>query len=563
MDGQEWWKGAVVYQIYPKSFQDVNGDGIGDIRGIIKRLDYIKELGANVIWLCPVYKSPMMDNGYDIADYYHVDPMFGTDEDLEELLRIAEEKDIKILMDLVVNHTSCQHEWFQKALENPDGKYGKYYIFRKGSNGGPPDNLRSYFGGSAWEPVGKDDLYYFHCFAKEQPDLNWENQELRQEIYLMINYWLDKGIKGFRIDAIGNIKKNFAKDYYQPDGADGMCYAGHWTQNQPGIETLLKEMDDCTFRPHNSMTVAEVSVPEERLGEFIGKDGFFRMVFDFSYADIDVPDSAEWYKPTGWTIADLREKIFHSQYVTQEAGWGCTYLENHDQPRSVNKYIREGDINYHSKTMLAMLFLCLRGTPFIYQGQEIGMSNIRMDSVEDYNDIATIDQYQRALKDGVSEEEAWSAMYRRSRDNSRTPMQWNSEKNAGFSDADKTWLKVNPNYRWLNVEAEKKEAVSVLNFYKALIRLRRDSQYSDLFINGDFKPHEEDSPFIIAYERNIGSESMVAYFNFQNKEEAVSVPFGYSEKIIGNYTDFSASQGPYCLRPYECIAFYRKNGKTL
>lgn len=213
--------------------------------------------------------------------------------------------------------------------------------------------------------------------------------------------------------------------------------------------------------------------------------------------------------------------------------------------------------------MLAMLFLCLRGTPFIYQGQEIGMSNIRMDSLEDYNDIATIDQYQRALKDGVSEEEAWSAMYRRSRDNSRTPMQWNSEKNAGFSDADKTWLKVNPNYRWLNVEAEKKEAVSVLNFYKALIRLRRDSQYSDLFINGDFKPHEEDSPFIIAYERNIGSESMVAYFNFQNKEEAVSVPFGYSEKIIGNYTDFSASQGPYCLRPYECIAFYRKNGKTL
>lgn len=562
MTRNEWWKHAVVYQIYPKSFQDTNADGIGDIRGIIQRLDYIKDLGVNVIWLCPIYQSPMMDNGYDIADYYHVDPMFGTDEDLEELIQTAEKKGIKILMDLVVNHTSNEHEWFKKALENPDGTYGKYYIFRKGSNGQPPDNLRSYFGGSAWEAIGKDDLYYFHCFAKEQPDLNWENKELRQEIYRMINYWLDKGIAGFRIDAIGNIKKNFVKEYYQPDAADGLCYAGHWIQNQPGIEALLKEMDDCTFRPHNSMTVAEVGVPEERLGEFIGKDGFFRMVFDFSYSDIDVPDSAEWYKPTGWTIADLRQNIFHSQCVTQEAGWGCVYLENHDQPRSVNKYIKEEDINYHSKTMLAMLFLCLRGTPFIYQGQEIGMSNIRMESLEDYNDIATIDQYNRALKDGVDKEDAWNAVYRRSRDNSRTPMQWNSKKNAGFSDADNTWLKVNPNYRKINVEAETTEQFSVLAFYKNLIKLRRDSKYSDLFVYGTFEPHKEESPFIIAYERKTERESMIAYFNFQNREETVNIPIGYEEKIIGNYTDVSITKGQYCLRPYECISLYKGNGEV-
>lgn len=560
MTGNEWWKNAVVYQIYPKSFQDTNGDGIGDIRGIIQRLDYIKELGVNVIWLSPVYQSPMMDNGYDIADYYHVDAMFGSDADLEELLREAEKKGIKILMDLVVNHTSAEHEWFKKALENPYGAYGDYYIFKKGVNGQPPDNLRAYFGGSVWEPVGKDDLYYFHSFAKGQPDLNWENPRLRQEIYRMINYWLDKGVAGFRIDAIGNIKKNFQKEYYQPDGEDGLCYAGHFIQNQPGIEAFLKEMDENTFRPHNSMTVAEVGVPDERLEEFIGQDGFFRMVFDFSYSDIDVPDSAEWYKPTGWTIADLRQKIFHSQCFTQKVGWGCSYLENHDQPRSVNKYIKEEDINYYSKTMLAMLFLCLRGTPFIYQGQEIGMSNIRMDSLEDYNDIASIDQYHRALHDGVDEKTAWEAIYRRSRDNSRTPMQWNDGKNAGFSTAQKVWLKVNPNYKWLNVEAEEKESQSVLHFYKKLIKLRRESKFSNLIIYGDFEPQEEENPFVIAYRRNTDKESMVAYFNFQNEETTVRVPDGYSEKIIGNYAEPLDAEGSYCLRPYECISFYQGNG---
>lgn len=560
MTGNEWWKNAVVYQIYPKSFQDTNGDGIGDIRGIIQRLDYIKELGVNVIWLSPVYQSPMMDNGYDIADYYHVDAMFGSDADLEELLREAEKKGIKILMDLVVNHTSAEHEWFKKALENPYGAYGDYYIFKKGVNGQPPDNLRAYFGGSVWEPVGKDDLYYFHSFAKGQPDLNWENPRLRQEIYRMINYWLDKGVAGFRIDAIGNIKKNFQKEYYQPDGEDGLCYAGHFIQNQPGIEAFLKEMDENTFRPHNSMTVAEVGVPDERLEEFIGQDGFFRMVFDFSYSDIDVPDSAEWYKPTGWTIADLRQKIFHSQCFTQKVGWGCSYLENHDQPRSVNKYIKEEDINYYSKTMLAMLFLCLRGTPFIYQGQEIGMSNIRMDSLEDYNDIASIDQYHRALHDGVDEKTAWEAIYRRSRDNSRTPMQWNDGKNAGFSTAQKVWLKVNPNYKWLNVEAEEKESQSVLHFYKKLIKLRRESKFSNLIIYGDFEPQEEENPFVIAYRRNTDKESMVAYFNFQNEETTVRVPDGYSEKIIGNYAEPLDAEGSYCLRPYECVSFYQGNG---
>ena len=392
MTQNEWWKEAAIYQIYPKSFQDSNGDGIGDLRGIINRLDYIKELGMDAIWMCPIYCSPMKDNGYDISDYYHIDPSFGTDEDMEELIAEAGKRDIKILMDLVANHTSDQHEWFKKAQKDPEGHYGKYYILKRGKNGKAPSNLRSYFGVPAWSPLGNEDWYYFNCFAKEQADLNWENEETRRAIYDVIVYWHKKGVAGFRIDAIGNTKKNFAKDYYEPDGEDGLHFLGEAVQNIPGLEIWLKEMDEVAFKPYNSMTVAEIAVPEHRLKDTIGENGVFRMVFDFSYTDIEVSENNEWYRPRPWTLADLKEKIFHSQIITQEAGWGCVHLENHDQPRSLNKFIGEENINYYSTAMLAMMFLFLRGTPYIYQGQEIGMTNIRMNSIEDYDDISTIDQ---------------------------------------------------------------------------------------------------------------------------------------------------------------------------
>ena len=547
----------MVYQIYPKSFQDSDGDGVGDIRGIIRRLGYLKELGVTLIWLCPVYKSPMDDGGYDISDYYHIHPMFGTDADIDELIRRAGELGIKILMDLVVNHTSDEHAWFQAALEDPKSEYADYYIFRETQDGNPPNNWRSYFGDAAWERVKDSNRFYLHAFSKKQPDLNWENPKLREEIYKMVNYWLDKGLAGFRIDAICNIKKRLEFGTFPPDGADGLRYIGDWILNQPGIEKFLKELNERTFRPHNSMTVAEANVPDELLDQFIGEDGFFSMVFDFSYTDIDVPETGEWFRPRAFTVAELREKIFHSQELVQKNGWGAVYLENHDQNRSVNKYIPDQDLNYYSKTMLASLFLFLRGTPFIYQGQEIGMENIRMDTLEDYDDIATLGQYHRALAAGFAPDRAFDIVAKRSRDNSRTPMQWNAESNAGFSRAFHTWLRINPNYKVINVESEERERQSVLKFYRELIRLRRDARYGEIIVGGSFAPYRMMPGEVIAYKRCGKNGTILVLHNFQDGECVVEIPQGYGEKITGNYERTYSEADFYCLKPYECIALYK------
>lgn len=558
MKENTWWKNVIVYQIYPKSFQDTNEDGIGDLTGIIKRLNYLKQLGVNAIWICPVYKSPMDDGGYDISDYYHIDPMFGTDADMDELIARADELGIKILMDLVVNHTSDEHEWFQKALEDPDSKYADYYIFKETEDGLPPNNWRSYFGGSAWDKVEGTNRFYLHEFSRKQPSLNWDNPELREEIYKMVNYWLDKGIAGFRIDAICNIKKRMEYGTFEPDEKDGLRYIGDWILNQPGIEDYLTELKEKTFKPHNSMTVAEANVPDKLLDEFIGENGFFSMVFDFSYTDIDVPDTGEWFQLRHFPVSELRENICHSQERVQEKGWGAIYLENHDQNRSVNKYLPEEDINFYSKTMLASMYMFLRGTPFIYQGQEIGMENIQMQSMDEYDDIATHGQYDRAIKAGLNPEEAFRIVAKRSRDNSRTPMQWSNEKNAGFSEAEHTWLKVNPNYTTINAEQQMKEEKSVLKFYQNLIRLRKDSKYGQVIVDGVFAPYEAENDFVIAYERKLDAESILVIHNFQNQECAVTMPEGYCEKIIGNYERDYTGTGEYCLKPYECIAVYRK-----
>lgn len=559
MKKSDWWKHAVVYQIYPKSFQDSNGDGIGDLKGIISRLDYLKRLGVNVLWLCPVYQSPMNDGGYDISDYYHIHPMFGDDADMDELIRKADGMGIKILMDLVVNHTSDEHEWFQQALKDPDSKYADYYIFKETADGNPPNNWRSYFGEPAWTRVEGTNRFYLHEFSRKQPDLNWENEALREEIYRMVNYWLDKGLAGFRIDAIGNIKKRLEYETFQPDGEDGLRYIGDWVLNQPGIEVFLQELNERTFRPHNSMTVAEANVPEELLNLFIGEEGFFSMVFDFSYTDIDVPATGEWFRPRDFTVEELRKAIFSSQRMVQEKGWGALYLENHDQNRSVNKYIPEEEIGYHSKTMLASLFFFLRGTPFIYQGQEIGMENIRMASIDDYDDIATRGQYARAMNAGLDKETAFDIVAKRSRDNSRTPMQWDSGKNAGFSSADRTWIRVNPNYKSINA-ADQEHPDSVLSFYRELIRLRKDSKYSDIIISGEFLPYESEDPCVIAYQRSTAHERLLVIHNFQNRQSAIRLPKGHLKTVTGNFPDNHTQkdtpQRLYRLLPYECIALY-------
>ena len=556
MERVEWWKRAVVYQIYPKSFQDSNGDGIGDLRGIIQRLDYIKRLGVNVIWLCPVYCSPMDDGGYDISDYYHIDPMFGTDEDMEELIGKAGEKGIKILMDLVVNHTSDEHEWFQRALKEPDGRYGNFYIFKETEDGNPPNNWRSYFGDSAWTRIEGTNRFYLHAFSEKQPDLNWENGELRDEIYRMVNYWLDKGLGGFRIDAICNIKKRMEYGVFQPDGEDGLRYIGDWILNQPGIEVFLRELSERTFKPHDSMTVAEADVPEKLLNQFIGRDGFFSMVFDFSYTDIDVPDTGEWFHPRRFTVEELRDSLFRSQKMVQERGWGAVYLENHDQNRSVNKYIPDGDIHFYSKTMLASLFMFLRGTPFIYQGQELGMENIRMDSLEQYDDIATKGQYERALKFGISPEEAFEIVVKRSRDNSRTPMQWNGGKNGGFSSG-RAWLRVNDNFKRINAEEQEGCEQSVLGFYRKLIWLRMNSRYGSVIVEGKFVPYYTEDVCVIAYLRILGERELLVIHNFQSKNGRIRIPEGFVKRVVGNREETDVRDRMYDLRPYECVVFYK------
>jgi glycosidase len=548
----EWWKEAVCYQIYPKSFYDTNGDGFGDLRGVIEKLDYLEDLGVNVLWLCPVYKSPMDDNGYDISDYYHIDPRFGTDEDMDRLILEADMRGMKILMDLVINHTSEEHEWFRKALEDPNGKYADYYIFRTGKDGRPPNNWRSYFGGSAWERVGDTDRYYLHAFGKKQPDLNWENQELREELYRMINYWLDKGLGGFRVDAISNIKKTLCEGTFSPDGEDGLSFIGNHILNQEGIADFLAELKEHTFKPHNSMTVAESNVPKELLRKFIGEDGFFSMVFDFSYTDLDVPVTGEWYKPTHWTVAQMRQNIFKSQLETQEFGWGALYLENHDQPRSLNKYIPEEDIGYESATMLATLFFLLRGTPFIYQGQELGMVNCPMDSLADYDDIATHDQYQRAVRSGLTVEQALEYMYLRSRDNSRTPFQWDGTRHAGFT-AGKPWLKVNENYRGLNAEKQMHDPNSVRAYYKKLVALRKQGPYRKTIVHGEFAPYEVEHANVVAYERRLDEGGVLVLNNFSNESCEVPLSHVVKDMVLGNYGPRSLTGGTYSLRPYESV----------
>lgn len=551
-ESRKWWQNAVVYQIYPRSFYDSNGDGIGDINGIRQKLPYIKSLGVNVIWLCPVYKSPMVDNGYDIADYRDIDPQFGTLADMENLINEANALGMKTLMDLVINHTSDKHEWFQAAIRDPNSKYAKYYIFEETDNDKPPNNMRSHFGSSTWTRIEGTNRWYFHAFAPEQPDLNWENPEVRQEIFDMVNWWLEKGLGGFRIDAIGNIKKNeltFKHTTFKPDGPDGLTFCADYILSQPGIEDFLDELAKKTFIPHDCMTVAEVEVPEEKLPQFVGPNGFFSMAFDFSYTDIDVKCVDKYLEPT-FTTKDVRDNIFKSQLDAQKVGWTAPYLENHDQSRSLNKYIPAEDIGFNSASMLATLFFFLRGTPFIYQGEELGMTNCPM-NLEDYNDVLVKGQYQEGLLMGFTHEWMMKYFNRRSRDNARTPFQWNASQFAGFSSA-KPWLKVNPNHNKINVEAEDKDPNSVLNFYRKLIDIRQNSEIHEELVYGEFKPFECEGN-VIAYRRISKTKSVLVAVNFGNKEETIQIR--PSKVIISNFGPVNNANGKLALKPYQAIVF--------
>lgn len=528
---KKWWQKEVGYQIYPRSFYDSNNDGIGDLNGITAKLDYLKELGITLIWVCPIFKSPMDDNGYDISDYYDVNPEFGTKEDLERLIKEAEKRGIKIILDLVINHTSDEHEWFLEALKNPESKYRNYYIFKRGKNGLPPTNWRSHFGGSAWEKVegeadeNGNEMYYLHLFTKKQPDLNWENPEVREELYKMVNYWLEKGIAGFRVDAINSIKKDENYLNLPVDGADGLAYNVKYTLNQPGIEEFLSELAKETFKKYNCMTVAETPMLEyERYNDFIGKDGFFSMIFDFSYADLDMTKGGFYYSLRDIPTIELRNAIFESQLTQQKYGWGAPFLENHDLPRSLNKFFGE-KANETNAKLLGNVFFFLRGTPFIYQGQEIGMNNFVRKDISEFDDIASKDQYQCALGEKFSTEEALYFVNKRSRDNSRTPMQWNEGKNAGFSEDEniKSWIKLTGSQTVTNLKNQLNDENSIFAHYKKMIDIRQNGKYSDCLIYGEFIPVPLENEKIIAYVRKYGNQKLLCISNFSELKQEVKL----------------------------------------
>ena len=510
---KKWWHDKVAYQIYPKSFCDTNGDGIGDLRGIISKLDYLKELGVDIIWLSPIYKSPFVDQGYDISDYYAIAEEFGTMEEFDELLAEAKKRDMYLIMDLVVNHCSDKHEWFQKALADPDGPYADYFYFRKGKNGNPPSNYRSYFGGNCWEPVPGSDKYYFHMFAKEQPDLNWENPKLREEIYRMINWWLDKGLAGFRIDAIINIKKDLAFPDMEPDGDDGLASCWRMVENVEGVDALLEDLKNHTFAKKDAFTVGEVfNIGVEDLPDFIGENGHFSTIFDFS-AHILSDGEHGWYDAPPISFDAWKKAITDSQMRVQNVGFEANIIENHDEPRGVSRFLPDYAQNADGAKMLGTVSVLLRGIPFIYQGQEIGMQNARWNSVDEFDDISTKDQYRMAREAGLSDAEALAVCSVMSRDNARTPMQWKDAPQAGFTSGT-PWLKVNDNYPVINVEKEEGQPGSVLHYYRKLIALRKSGEYRELFTYGKFEPAYENADHVMAYYRILQGRRVLVAANF-------------------------------------------------
>ena len=510
---KKWWHDKVAYQIYPKSFCDTNGDGIGDLRGIISKLDYLKELGVDIIWLSPIYKSPFVDQGYDISDYYAIAEEFGTMEEFDELLAEAKKRDMYLIMDLVVNHCSDKHEWFQKALADPDGPYADYFYFRKGKNGNPPSNYRSYFGGNCWEPVPGSDKYYFHMFAKEQPDLNWENPKLRKEIYRMINWWLDKGLAGFRIDAIINIKKDLAFPDMEPDGDDGLASCWRMVENVEGVDALLEDLKNHTFAKKDAFTVGEVfNIGVEDLPDFIGENGHFSTIFDFS-AHMLSDGEHGWYDAPPISFDAWKKAITDSQMRVQNVGFEANIIENHDEPRGVSRFLPDYAENADGAKMLGTVSVLLRGIPFIYQGQEIGMQNARWNSVDEFDDISTKDQYRMAREAGLSDAEALAVCSTMSRDNARTPMQWKDAPQAGFTSGT-PWLKVNDNYPVINVEKEEEQPDSVLHYYRKLIALRKSGEYRELFTYGKFEPAYENADHVMAYYRILQGRRVLVVANF-------------------------------------------------
>ena len=560
--GKKWWHDKVAYQIYPKSFLDTNGDGIGDLRGIISKLDYLKKLGIDIIWLSPIYKSPFVDQGYDIADYYAIAEEFGTMEEFDELLAEAKKRDMHIIMDLVINHCSDKHEWFQKALADPDGAFADYFYFRKGKNGNPPSNYRSYFGGSCWEKVPGTDKYYFHMFAKEQPDLNWENPKLRQELYKMINWWLEKGLSGFRIDAIINIKKDLNFPDFAPDGKDGLASCWKMVESVDGVGKLLEDLKKSTFEKYDAFTVGEVfNMKPDELPEFIGETGHFSTIFDFSAHTLTDGEHG-WYDAPKLEFAKWRATIIQAQLETQKYGFKANIIENHDEPRGASRFLPSYAQTPDGIKMLGTISLLLRGIPFIYQGQEIGMRNAKWNSMEEFDDISTKDQYHIAREAGLSDQEALEVCSRMSRDNARTPMQWTSGENGGFTKGI-PWLKVNPLFKDVNVEAQEQDPDSVLNYYRKLVALRKSDELKEVFTYGEFLPEYENVDGVMAFYRKDESRCILVAANFGKDAATIKLKSEIEKVWLSNRIDgtVDCEKDSLNLRSCEVVVLELENHK--
>ena len=549
---RKWWHDKVAYQIYPKSFFDSNGDGIGDIPGIIQKLDYLKDLGVDILWISPCYPSPFADQGYDISDYYDIHPAFGTLKDMDRLIEEARKREMYILLDLVVNHCSDEHEWFQKACADPDGKYGNFFYIENRKDDKLPCNWRSYFGGSVWEPLpGHPDKQYLHLFHKKQPDLNWENPEVREEVYKNINWWLDRGLRGFRIDAIINIKKKLPYKDYPADRPDGLSCVDHMLADAQGVGEFLGEMRDRGFASHEAFTVGEVfNEKDEELPDFIGDNGYFSTMFDFAPV-VFGGSSKGWYDRKRITPDDYKRCCFHSQKRIGDIGFLSNIIENHDEPRGVSYYIPDGETSLHSKKMLAVMYFMLKGLPFIYQGQEIGMENMKFSSIDQIDDISTIDEYHVARNAGCTKEEALKCISLYSRDNARTPMQWDSSENAGFSSG-KPWLNVNPNYNDINVKKQWNDPDSLLSFYKELIALRKNPLYRETIVYGDLIPYLEDRHNLMAYFRK-GERTLLVAGNFQKKSQDIQLPQKCQKVLLNNYPNADITDRVLHLKDYQAV----------
>ncbi|MDR5586213.1 glycoside hydrolase family 13 protein [Clostridium aquiflavi] len=546
---KNWWKEAIGYQIYPRSFKDSNGDGIGDLRGIISKLDYLKDLGIDVIWICPMYKSPNDDNGYDISDYQDIMEDFGKMSDFDELLTEVHKKGMKLIIDLVINHTSDEHKWFIESKSSKDSPKRDWYVWKEGKDGAEPNNWESIFKGSAWEYDENTEEYFLHLFSKRQPDLNWENPDVRNELYKMVNWWLDKGIDGFRVDAISHIKKDQTFEDIKSQGNERYVSSFEKHMNFPGIHRFLAELADKTFENYDIMTVGEANgVDSEEAELWVGEeDGKFNMVFQFEHLDLWDYDS-----DSKLSVVGLKKALTKWQNNLNGVGWNALFIENHDIPRVISTWGNDKNYRVECAKALGLMYFMQQGTPFIYQGQELGMTNVKFENINKYNDIKSVNIFNESVESGVSEEEALKEIWAISRDNSRTPMQWDNSENAGFSN-NKPWIDINSNYKEINVEAQLRDSNSVLNFYKKMIHTKKNSETLSY---GEYKLILDEDENIYSYIRILGDKKYMIICNLSDNENLYKYEketLKFENLILSNYeVDKHDEISSINLKPWEC-----------